>query len=170
MLSHLILVGPMGAGKTTIGKALSHLLNLPFVDIDQLVVDKAGAAIPWIFDVEGEEGFRRREKLALEESLLGLPSIIATGGGIVTIEGNRRLLRKLTGVVYLQTSVKQQFERTSKDKNRPLLQTADPMQTLTNLMEVREPFYQEVASFEVSTDANRPKIVVDAIATYWKTL
>jgi shikimate kinase len=79
-------------------------------------------------------------------------------------------LRKLTGVVYLNTSVEQQFQRTSKDKNRPLLQTVNPMQTLADLMEVREPFYKDVAAFEVSTDANRPKIVVEQIASYWKSL
>jgi shikimate kinase len=160
----------MGAGKSTIGKALSHNLNLPFVDIDHLVVDKAGAPIPWIFDVEGEDGFRRREKNALLEAIEGEVSIIATGGGIISVEENRRLLRKLTGVVYLNTSVEQQFQRTSKDKNRPLLQTENPMQTLADLMEVREPFYKDVAAFEVSTDANRPKIVVEQIASYWKSL
>jgi shikimate kinase len=160
----------MGAGKSTIGKALSHNLNLPFVDIDHLVVEKAGAPIPWIFDVEGEDGFRRREKNALLEAIEGEVSIIATGGGIISVEENRRLLRKLTGVVYLNTSVEQQFQRTSKDKNRPLLQTVNPMQTLADLMEVREPFYKDVAAFEVSTDANRPKIVVEQIASYWKSL
>jgi shikimate kinase len=160
----------MGAGKSTIGKALSHNLNLPFVDIDHLVVEKAGAPIPWIFDVEGEDGFRRREKNALLEAIEGEVSIIATGGGIISVEENRRLLRKLTGVVYLNTSVEQQFQRTSKDKNRPLLQTENPMQTLADLMEVREPFYKDVAAFEVSTDANRPKIVVEQIASYWKSL
>jgi shikimate kinase len=160
----------MGAGKSTIGKALSHNLNLPFVDIDHLVVEKAGAPIPWIFDVEGEDGFRRREKNALLEAIEGEVSIIATGGGIISVEENRRLLRKLTGVVYLNTSVEQQFQRTSKDKNRPLLQTENPMQTLADLMEVRGPFYKDVAAFEVSTDANRPKIVVEQIASYWKSL
>jgi shikimate kinase len=160
----------MGAGKSTIGKALSSNLNLPFVDIDHLVVEKAGAPIPWIFDVEGEDGFRRREKNALLEAIEGEVSIIATGGGIISVEENRRLLRKLTGVVYLNTSVEQQFQRTSKDKNRPLLQTENPMQTLADLMEVREPFYKDVAAFEVSTDANRPKIVVEQIASYWKSL
>ena len=170
MQSHLILVGPMGAGKTTIGKSLSHTLHLPFVDIDHLIVEKAGAAIPWIFDVEGEEGFRRREKMALLEVLEGEPSIIATGGGIITIDENRRILRKLPGVVYLQTSVQQQFDRTAKDKNRPLLQTENPLQTLTDLMVHREPLYKEVAAFEVSTDASRPKLVVEKISAYWKTL
>lgn len=170
MQSHLILVGPMGAGKTTIGKSLSHVLHLPFVDIDQLIVEKAGAAIPWIFDVEGEDGFRKREQAALLEILSGEPSIIATGGGIITVDENRRILRKLPGVVYLQTSIQQQFNRTEKDKNRPLLQTDNPMQTLSELMLVREPFYKEVAAFEVSTDASRPKRVVEQISTYWKSL
>lgn len=170
MQPHLILVGPMGAGKTTIGKALSGYLHLPFVDIDHLIVEKAGAAIPWIFDVEGEEGFRRRESAVLQEVLDGEPAIIATGGGIITMEHNRRVLRKLSGVVYLQTSIQQQFDRTAKDKNRPLLQTESPMQTLTDLMTAREPFYKEVAAFEVSTDSNRPKFVVEQISNYWKSL
>ncbi len=170
MIPHIILVGPMGAGKTTIGRSLAKTLGLPFVDIDHLVEENTGADIPWIFDVEGEQGFRKRERTALEQALGAEPSVLATGGGIVTVEDNRKDLRKLPCVVYLQTSIDQQFERTAKDKNRPLLQTEDPKQTLQDLMAVRQPFYEEVASITVSTDQNKPKQVVDRIADYWKSL
>jgi len=170
MQSHIILVGPMGAGKTTIGKSLSQQISLPFCDVDQLIVDRAGADIPWIFDVEGEEGFRKRERAALLEALEQEPSVIATGGGIVMLEDNRKTLRKLPGVVFLETSVEQQFARTAKDKNRPLLQGEDPKKTLIDLMAIRAPFYSEVASYTISTDDNRPKQVVDSITAYWKSL
>ena len=170
MSPHIILVGPMGAGKSTIGKSLATHLKLPFLDIDQLIIDKAGADIPWIFDVEGEDGFRKREQAMLQDVLCKPPSVISTGGGIVNLAENRLMLRKLPGVIYLSTSVEQQFARTAKDKNRPLLQTANPKETLAQLLAQREPFYREVSSLTVSTDHNRPRIVVDQIIEYWKSL
>lgn len=163
----LILVGPMGAGKTTIGKALSERLHLPFKDIDHMVVESTGADIPWIFDVEGELGFRKREKHALQEALDGEPSVIATGGGIVTQEANRQLLKEAGGVVFLCATVAQQLSRTRKDKNRPLLQKGNPEEILTNLMAVREPWYREVADFVIETNRMKPKTVVNAIIEYW---
>ena len=168
MPKSLVLVGPMGAGKTTIGRALAQELNLPFKDIDHIVVENTGADIPWIFDVEGEEGFRKRESQALADVLAGEPAVIATGGGIVTQEVNRRLLKEHGGVIFLYASVKQQLFRTAKDKNRPLLQNDNPEQVLRNLMAVREPFYREVSDFVIETDGSRPKAVVQAIAEYWK--
>ncbi|NRA42642.1 MAG: shikimate kinase, partial [Pseudomonadales bacterium] len=154
----------------TIGKSLATHLKLPFLDIDQLIIDKAGADIPWIFDVEGEDGFRKREQAMLQDVLCKPPSVISTGGGIVNLAENRLMLRKLPGVIYLSTSVEQQFARTAKDKNRPLLQTANPKETLAQLLVQREPFYREVSSLTVSTDHNRPRIVVDQIIEYWKSL
>lgn len=170
MSGSLILVGPMGAGKTTIGRLLASELHLPFKDIDHLIVEHAGADIPWIFDVEGEEGFRRRETRALQEVLSGEPAVIATGGGIVTIEENRRLLQKEKSVVLLYASVEQQFSRTAKDKNRPLLQQADPRKVLSDLMIVREPLYRQVADFVVETGKSRPKATVHSIVEYWNKL
>lgn len=168
MPKSLILVGPMGAGKTTIGRALAQELQLPFKDIDHIVVENTGADIPWIFDVEGEDGFRRRESQALIEALEGEPAVIATGGGIVTQEANRQLLKQAENVIFLYASVKQQFYRTAKDKNRPLLQRANPEMVLANLMKVREPMYREVADFVIKTESSNPKVVVNAIMDYWK--
>jgi shikimate kinase len=172
MSSSLVLVGPMGAGKSTIGKALSQKLKLPLIDIDQLIVDKAGADIPWIFDVEGEAGFRSRESQALLESLSksSPAAVVATGGGIVKLEENRKLLMSAKAVVYLQASVEQQVERTSKDKNRPLLQEPDPEAVLQKLMAERGPWYEQVADFSVQTDKYSPKQLVDQIVKYWQSL
>ena len=170
MSESLILVGPMGAGKTTIGRLLAVELNLPFKDVDHLVVESAGADIPWIFDVEGEEGFRRRETRVLKEVLSAEPAVIATGGGIVTVDENRKLLQKEKTVVLLYASVEQQFHRTSKDKNRPLLQQENPRQILTDLMAIREPFYRDVADFVVETGKLRPRSAVESIIEYWNKL
>ena len=167
MSESLILVGPMGAGKTTIGRLLAAELNLPFKDIDHLVVEHAGADIPWIFDVEGEEGFRKREAKALADALLGEPEVIATGGGIVTVEENRRLLQAEKAVVLLYATVEQQYHRTSRDKNRPLLQQKNPRKVLADLFAVREPLYREVADLVVETGRSKPRGVVETIVEYW---
>lgn len=168
MRKSLVLVGPMGAGKTTIGKLLAQELHLPFKDIDQMVVERSGADIPWIFDVEGEEGFRRREHQMLKEVLGGEPAVIATGGGIVTRAENRELLKQAGTVVFLYASVDQQYERTAKDKNRPLLQHDNPRQVLVELMAKREPWYREVADHVVETGRNRPRSVINNIVRYWR--
>jgi shikimate kinase len=168
MSCSLILVGPMGAGKTTIGKILAQELHLPFKDIDHIITEKAGADIPWIFHVEGEDGFRKREHQALEDVLRAGTAVIATGGGIVMRPENRQLLMAERCVVFLNASVEQQYFRTAKDKNRPLLQQNDPKSVLVNLMRIREPLYREVADFVIDTDNSRPKIVVSAIVDYWK--
>jgi len=168
MTASLILVGPMGAGKTTIGRLLAQELQLPFKDIDHIVADKAGADIPWIFHVEGEQGFRKREHQALFEVLSEGAAIIATGGGIVTQEENRQLLSNESCVIFLNASIEQQFYRTAKDKNRPLLQHDDPKSVLIALMEAREPMYRAVADLVVDTDQSKPKMVVTTIVDYWK--
>jgi len=129
----------MGAGKSTIGRQLAQELDFQFYDIDKVIEERAGANIPWIFDVEGEQGFRLREQQVIAELVAEENSIIATGGGAVMREENRRVLRSQGFVIYLKTSVEQQLERTSKDKNRPLLQADDPRQVLTSLMEIRDP-------------------------------
>ena len=170
MSKSLILVGPMGAGKTTIGRIVSQEIHLPFKDIDQLVVEKAGADIPWIFDVEGEDGFRKREHQALVEALSGEASVIATGGGIIVSEDNRMLLKKAGGVVFLYASIDHQFLRAGKDKNRPLLQKGNPQQTLERLMTQREPFYREVSDIVLKTDSSKPKTLVNSIVEYWKSI
>ncbi|WP_345549364.1 shikimate kinase AroK [Microbulbifer aestuariivivens] len=153
----IFLVGPMGAGKSTIGKLLAAQLRLPFADSDKVLEEKAGADIPWIFDVEGEAGFRRRESEILQALCEGPVQVIATGGGIVLREENRRLLRKHGQVVYLQASIDQLLERTSKNSNRPLLQVANPRARIIELVEERDPLYREVADLVCETDHCTPK-------------
>ncbi len=153
----------MGAGKSTIGRMLSRELNLPFRDTDQEVEERCGADIPWIFDMEGEEGFRQRETAVLE-SLVDEPAhVIATGGGIVTREINRRLMITNGFVVFLQASVSTQIQRTAKDKKRPLLQRSDREQVLADLYAKREPLYRQAADLIVCTDRGSPRYVIREI-------
>ncbi|WP_133004298.1 MULTISPECIES: shikimate kinase [Marinomonas] len=160
---NIILVGPMGAGKTTIGRLLSHSLGREFYDSDRIIEENAGADIPWIFEKEGEDGFRKRETQALECMLHNQDCVVlATGGGIVMREENRELLSNSDAlVVYLYASVSQQLHRTSKSNHRPLLQTSDPKATLNALFKVRDPLYREVATLVVETDSRHPKSVAN---------
>ncbi len=159
----IYLVGPMGAGKSTIGRLLSVELALDFYDSDKEIEARCGANIPWIFDMEGEEGFREREQQVIDE-LTQIPNIVlATGGGAVTRGINRQHLSARGTVVYLYTSVKQQLERTSKDKNRPLLQTENPEAVLKGLFAIRDPLYREVADIIIETDHHSPRWVVQEI-------
>ena len=142
MPENIVLIGPMGAGKSTVGRLLAARLNCPFFDTDQLVEEHAGADIPWIFDMEGEAGFRLRETQVLQDlqSLSG--AVIATGGGIVTEPRNLPLLRGLGRILYLTASIEQLYQRTRKDRRRPLLQVEDPKGRLTALFRARDPLYQ----------------------------
>jgi len=160
---HLVLIGPMGAGKSTIGRLLSEYKNCELVDLDRLIEERAGASIPWIFDIEGEEGFRERESSALEYLMKQSPCIVATGGGCVLKESNRDILSSNTFVVYLSVSIEQQLERTSKDKTRPLLQTDNPKQVLQSMAKTRTPLYSSIAALEIDTDGKPPKIVVNEV-------
>lgn len=157
--TNIFLVGPMGAGKTTIGRLLADRLQLHFVDADKYIEDATGANIPWIFDVEGEAGFRERETKAIDELSQDNGILLATGGGAVTREVNRDLLRQRGVVVYLYATVDQQVERTARDRNRPLLQNDNPRQVLESLFHVRDPLYREVADIIVTTDNRPPHIV-----------
>ncbi|MGD9660917.1 MAG: shikimate kinase [Porticoccaceae bacterium] len=142
---NLYLVGPMGVGKTTIGKLVAKKLKKHFVDLDDEIERRAGASIPWIFDVEGEDGFRRRESDLLAECCHKSNMLVSTGGGIVLKESNRRLLKSSGVVVYLDASVDQLYARTLKDKKRPLLQVADRRKVIAELKMARDPLYREVA-------------------------
>lgn len=164
MYQTIVLVGPMGAGKSTIGKLLAGMLHLPFADSDRVIEERTGADIPWIFDVEGEDGFRQRETAALRDLLEEGPMVLATGGGIVIREENRQLLKGDSIVVYLTASVDQLVERTHKDKKRPLLQVADPEAKIRELIAQRHPLYQEVADLVIQTDRRGPKAVAQDIA------
>lgn len=149
---NLFLVGPMGAGKTTVGRLLAKALQLEFVDSDQAIVERTGVDIPTIFEFEGEEGFRDRESAMLAELTARDNIVLATGGGAVMREENRRLLKERGLVIYLRASVDQQVQRTRRDRNRPLLQTEDPRRRLEELMALRDPLYRAVADLTVDTD------------------
>ena len=163
-LGMVFLVGPMGAGKTTIGRHLASELGLPFIDTDQVIEERAGADIPWIFDVEGEDGFRVREERILVDVADSGPAVIATGGGIVNSVANRELLGRSGVVIYLHATIQQQLARTGKDRNRPLLRDGDPRTVLEELMSVREPLYREVADLVFQTDNRNPRNTAGEIA------
>ena len=153
----------MGSGKSTIGRLLSNELKLDFLDSDKVIVDRAGADIPWIFDVEGEVGFRDREQAVIEQISQQDDLVLATGGGVVMREANREALRSRGFVIYLLTSIDQQMERTARDKNRPLLQTENPRATLEALLEKRDPLYRETADLILRTDRRHPRVVIAEI-------
>ena len=167
LASTIILIGPMGAGKSTIGRLLSEQLNIDFVDLDREIEISSGATIPWIFDIEGEVGFRKRESQVLKELLVDhVAVVLATGGGCILSESNRGFLAEHGIVIYLKASVEQQLLRTGQDKNRPLLQTEDPESLLTDMAAVRNPLYQELADFSIDTDLKSPRVVVHEIRQF----
>lgn len=167
--SRIFLVGPMGAGKTTIGRQLAQSLGLEFDDTDQEIQRRTGVDISTIFEYEGEDGFRRREMKAIAEMVEQDNVVLATGGGAVTQPENRRLLAARGYVVYLSCSPEQQFERTYKDKNRPLLQTEDPLEMLKSLNGEREPQYQEIADLVVSTEGRSAQAVVKEVVRHFES-
>ncbi|WP_370232559.1 shikimate kinase AroK [Marinobacter nauticus] len=156
----VVLVGPMGAGKSTIGRLLARELGYRFLDSDRIIEERCGANIPWIFDVEGEDGFRQRETSMLDELSNEVGTVLATGGGAVMRAENHGLLKKNSVVVYLKTSIDQQVERTRKDRNRPLLQNDDPEGVLRRLFAIRDPLYTELADIVMFTDRKSPRLVV----------
>ncbi len=156
----IFLVGPMGAGKSTIGRRLAQVSRRDFLDSDHEIEQRAGASIPLIFDLEGEAGFRAREKAVISELTQQPNIVLATGGGAILDADNRRCLAGRGIVFYLCASVDEQFRRTQLDGNRPLLQTADPRLRLAQLFEQRDPLYREVADSIVSTEGRSLKQVV----------
>jgi len=163
-INNIILVGPMGSGKTTIGRRLSESLNLDFFDSDHEIIDTTGVSIDHIFDVEGEKGFRTRESDVLKK-LCNMPNIVlATGGGAVTLEENRELIKKAGSVVYLSSSVDQILRRTAKSKTRPLLEKSNNRRkTITGILEARDSLYKEVSSLIINTDGKKLNEVIDEI-------
>jgi shikimate kinase len=159
----IFLIGPMGAGKTSVGRRLAQALGLRFVDSDHAIEERTGAAIPLIFEIEGEAGFRRRESAIIDELTQLDGIVLATGGGVVLAAENRAHLHGRGTVVYLQTTVEQQLARTRNDRNRPLLQTENPRARLLELMQIRAPLYLETAHIRVSTDSGNPRQVVREI-------
>jgi shikimate kinase len=156
---NIYLIGPMGAGKTTIGRQLSELLRLEFIDSDHEIEARTGANIPWIFDVEGEDGFRAREESVIHDLTERDGIVLATGGGVVMREANRQRLHAHGVVIYLLTPVSVQLERTARDRNRPLLRTPDPRAKLTALMELRDPLYRETAHIIMPTEGGAARDV-----------
>lgn len=142
----------MGAGKTTVGRHLAEILGREFVDSDHEIERKTGASIPWIFEKEGEQGFRFRETTVIDELTQRQDIVLATGGGAVTQGLNRRFLHERGVVVYLYTPVEIQLLRTAKDKNRPLLQVDNPEQKLRDLLSLRDPLYREVSHYIMETN------------------
>src|SRR5690606_35730942 len=153
----------MGAGKSTIGRLLAKELRLDFKDSDREIEVRTGADIPWIFDVEGEQGFRDREQAVIADLAQDEGEVLATGGGAVMRPENRAALRAGGRVVYLHASIEQQIGRTAKDRNLPLLRGPDPRKVLTDLMAIRDPLYREIADLVIETDERPPRIVVHEI-------
>jgi shikimate kinase len=157
---NIFLVGPMGAGKSTIGRELADKLHLEFYDSDQEIERRTGADIAWVFDLEGEEGFRKREETVIDDlsQLQGI--VLATGGGSVISDLVRNRLSARGIVVYLETTIDKQVARTQRDRRRPLLQTSEePRTVLENLAVQRNPLYEEIADVIVQTDDQSSKVV-----------
>ena len=160
---NLFLVGPMGSGKSAVGRRLASLLGRDFYDSDAEIERRTGVDIPYIFEKEGETGFRQRETETLN-ALTQLDGIVlATGGGAILAPENRRWLSERGCTVYLETSVTQQVRRVGAGRNRPLLKDADPRERLNELMRTRAPLYLEIAEFTVHTDQRRVQAVVEEI-------
>jgi len=163
MSGSFFLVGPMGAGKSTIGRQLARSLNLVFVDSDREIETRTGVDIPLIFELEGETGFRKREREMIDELTRHPGIVLATGGGAVLAPLNRQNLASRGQVIYLHASVEQQLKRTAHDHNRPLLQTENPKLKLQELMETRDPLYREIADLIVETDDRKVRDVVQQL-------
>lgn len=164
-MGNIFLVGMMGAGKTTLGRALAQRLQLEFVDTDRLLVERTGVPVATIFEFEGEDGFRRRECALLAEVAEREGVVVATGGGAVLAEENRRVMRSHGTVVYLRARLESLWERTRHDTTRPLLATPDPRATLAALLEQREPLYREAAHIVVETGAQSATSLVTRVLT-----
>ncbi len=161
---NIFLVGPMGAGKTTVGRMLAKELKREFYDTDEVIESRTGVDIPWIFDVEGEEGFRQREILVVDELTQKVGVVLATGGSVVIEPQNRRHLAARGLVIYLKTTVDQQLERTEKDKKRPLLlQATDRKAVLRDIAVNYDELYSEIADHVFATDNRSIRAVVNDI-------
>lgn len=160
---NVYLIGPMGSGKTAVGRQLAKLLHLEFHDSDVEVERRTGVDIPYIFEKEGEAGFREREREVIDSLTQLTNVIIATGGGAILLEQNREALATRGRVVYLQTGIEQQLERTRHGRQRPLLYTDDPETRLRELMSHRAPLYESIANVTVATDGRHVRAVAEEI-------
>ena len=155
----------MGSGKTTIGRQLAKQLHRDFFDSDHEIENKTGANIPLIFELEGEEGFRKRESAMLDFLTLKNGIVLATGGGAILSAKNREMLRERGRVIYLSATLEQLWERTRLDKNRPLLQTENPQDKIASLLEQRDPLYRELADIIIDTGTGNVKATIKQIIT-----
>jgi shikimate kinase len=162
-LPNIFLVGPMAAGKSTIGRLLARELERKFYDSDHELEHATGVRIAWIYDLEGEEGFRKREENVIEEVTKRPSIVLATGGGSVLSELSRQILRNRGYVIHLQVSLEEQVQRTLRDKHRPLIQTKDRRGALEKLYAEREPLYHEVADWSILTDSGPSTRIVHEI-------
>jgi shikimate kinase len=160
---NVFLIGPMGSGKTAVGRQLARLLELTFYDSDVEIERRTGVDIPYIFEKEGETGFREREREVIDSLTQLERVVVATGGGAVLLPENRERLAARGCVVYLRTGIRQQLERTRHGRQRPLLYTPDPEAKLRELMDVRAPLYESIAAVTVPTDGRHVRVVADDI-------
>ncbi|MEW6330127.1 MAG: shikimate kinase AroK [Pseudomonadota bacterium] len=163
-LDNIFLIGPMGAGKSTIGRHLAELLSKNFLDSDQEIEKRTGAGIPLIFEIEGEAGFRHRESSVLDDLTRQSNLVLATGGGAILSPDNRKFMRERGLVVYLHAPLETLLARTRRDRHRPLLQTTDRRRTLEDILRAREPIYREVADIVIETSHRSPMSVAREIA------
>jgi shikimate kinase len=157
---NIFLVGSMGAGKSTIGKQLAKTLRKEFLDSDNEIEKRTGVDVAYIFDIEGEDGFRKRERLIIDELTEERDIVLATGGGVILDADNRAKLVSRGFVVYLFAPLELLVERTSRDRNRPLLAGADPQERLSAMIEERDPLYRQVADLVMETDERSTRLVV----------
>jgi len=160
---NLFLVGPMGAGKSAVGRQLARMLHLAFLDSDEEIESRTGVDIPFIFEKEGEEGFRKRESKVIDDLTKMEGIVLATGGGAIVDPDNRSHLGSRGFVIYLHTTVDQQLARTREGRTRPLLENGDKRQILEDLMATRDAMYREVADLIVSTDGRKVRAVANEI-------
>lgn len=163
MRENIILVGLMGAGKSTIGRNLAKLLNKDFYDSDRVIEERTGVDIATIFEIEGEQGFRDREELVIAELCEKENIVLATGGGCVLREENRKHMKSRGHVVYLRTTAELLYSRIRYDKSRPLMQTKSPLNTLKQLLTDREPFYIDVADTVMATGKQKVTVIVKRV-------
>jgi shikimate kinase len=166
---NIFLIGPMGAGKSTIGRQLAQQLNMEFFDSDHEIERRTGADVAWVFDVEGEDGFRDREEKVINELTQKQGIVLATGGGSVKSKETRNRLSARGVVVYLETSIDKQLARTQRDKKRPLLQVDTPKDVLETLALERNPLYEEIADVTIQADEQSAKAVANQIIKMLET-
>ncbi|HLB42830.1 MAG TPA: shikimate kinase AroK [Gammaproteobacteria bacterium] len=170
MRNNIFLIGPMGAGKTSIGRSLANQLGKEFYDSDEEIEKKMGVSLSWIFDLEGMQGYREREKKIIDELSLLNNIILSTGGGCVETPEVCEYLQQRGLIIYMEVSLETQLNRLKRDKKRPLLQSENPQEVLKHLWETREPIYENIADFTVVTDHRSIREVCDDITSWLKTI